>query len=112
MDRLDGSAQELSDLMEEVHDTLQNGDFGALPQLTERMEQAEAALFHCGADDLLRIRRLAERNARTLAATRRGIKAAQRRIAQVLSASRGLVIYDRKGQRLQESDARLLARRF
>ena len=99
-------------LMDEVHDTVRRGDFAALPQLVARMETAEATLHLAGRQDLLQIRRLAERNARTLMATRRGIKSAQRRIAEVLSAARGLVTYDRLGQRVEESDARELARRF
>jgi len=112
MDRLDASAQTLPLLMDEVHDTLRRGDFGGLSKLTARMELAEATLHLCRPDELARIRGLAERNARTLTATRRGIKAAQRRIAEVLSAARGLVTYDRKGQRVEETDAKALARRF
>lgn len=112
MDRLDPPANELLGLMDEVHDTLRRGDFAALPQLTARMERAEGALRLSRPEDLVVLRRMAERNARMMTATRRGIKAAQRRIAEVLSAARGLVTYDRQGQRVEESDARHLARRF
>jgi hypothetical protein len=113
MDNADNAVPEgIPALMEDVHDTVLRGDFAALPQLVARMEIAEATLHLAGREDLLRIRRLAERNTRTLTATRRGIKAAQRRVAEVLSAARGLVTYDRQGQRVEESDARELARRF
>lgn len=113
MDKVDpATAEDLPALLQEVDDTVRRGDFGALSQLTIRMERAEAALHMVKSEDLLRIRRMAERNARTLTATRRGIKAAQRRIAEVMSAARGLVTYDRQGQRVEEKDARELARRF
>jgi hypothetical protein len=113
MDRPDTAiTEDVSALLDEVEATVRRGDFDALPQLTARMEQAEAGLHRPGRDDLLRIRRLADRNARTLSATRRGIKAAQRRIAEVFSAARGLVTYDRLGHRVEESEAREFARRF
>ena len=99
-------------LMDEVQDALRRGDFGALAPLNLRMEQAEASLHLAGTKELLRIRLMAERNARTLIAARRGIKAARRRIADVLSAARGLVTYDRQGHRVEESEAKQLARRF
>jgi hypothetical protein len=105
-------AHGLPALMEEVHDTLRRGDFAALSHLVARMELAEASLHLARREELLHIRRLAARNARTLIAARRGIKAAQRRIAAVLSAARGLVTYDRLGHRLEESETRQLARRF
>lgn len=113
MDKLDAMpAENLPALLEEVQDSVRRGDFAALAQLTARMAQAEATLHLAPREELLRIRRLAERNARTLIAARRGIKAARRRIAEVMSAARGLVTYDRKGHRVEESDARQLARRF
>jgi len=113
MDKVDAMPLEsVPALMEEVQGALRRGDFGALALLTLRMEQAEASLHLAGGEELLRIRRLAERNARTLIAARRGIKAARRRIAEVLSAARGLVTYDRQGHRVEESDVKHLARRF
>ena len=109
MDKADAP---LSDLLDDVHRALRTGDFAALPGLTAAMEAAEAAPRPITAEELKQIRRLAERNARSLIAARRGIKAARRRIAEVISAARGLVTYDRQGQRVEETDQRILAKRF
>jgi hypothetical protein len=102
----------LSVLMDEVHRSLRKGEFGDLERLTAAMEAAEADLYRASPEEIRRLRRLAERNARTLIAARHGIKAARRRIAEVMAAARGLVTYDRAGHRVEESDARTLAKRF
>jgi hypothetical protein len=109
MDRADTA---LAGLLDEVQETIRRGNFTGLAELTARMVVAETALRGLAPDELARIRRLAERNARTLVAARRGIRAARRRIDEVMSAARGLVTYDRSGHRVEENDARGMARRF
>ncbi len=102
----------LLELMDEVQRSLRAGDFSELPQLTAAMEAAEAQAGGASPEELRQIRRLAERNARMLMAARRGIKAARRRIDEVMSVARGRVAYDRQGQRIGESDDGELARRY
>lgn len=103
---------DLTELLEDVQRSLRAGDLAALPRLAEAMEAAEDQARQASAEELLRIRQLAERNARTLLAARRGIKAARRRVAEVVSAARGLVTYDRQGHRVEENEQKTLAKRF
>lgn len=103
---------ELKRVLEEVQHSLRLGDLAALPRLTRSMEEAEVLARDISAADLLAIRDLADRNARTLLAARRGVKAARRRVEEVIAASRGLVTYDGQGHRVEESDHRTLAKRF
>lgn len=99
-------------LLDQVHDCLRRGDLAALPALTAALQEAETGARFASAEDLLKIRRLAERNAKSLIAARRGITAARRRIEEVISVARGLVTYDRNGQRVAESQETRLAKRF
>jgi hypothetical protein len=103
---------EMSGVLDDVHAAIRRGDLSQLARLTARMEAAEDGLRHASPGELAQIRARAERNMRTLTAARRGLRAARRRIAEVLAAARGLVTYDRQGQRVEETDARNLARRF
>ena len=109
MDKVDPP---LTALLDEVYDRLRRGDLSDLPLLAAQMQEAEDSARQAGAAELLEIRRLAERNARTMVSARRGIKAARRRVNEVISAARGLVTYDARGQRVEENEGRTLAKRF
>jgi plasmid stabilization system protein ParE len=102
----------LPDLLDQVHACLRRGDLAALPALTAAMHEAEAGARDASAEDLRKIRRQLERNAKSLIAARRGVIAARRRIEEVISVARGLVTYDRNGQRVAESHDNRLAKRF
>jgi hypothetical protein len=102
----------LAELMEELQSALRKGQFDGLADLTSAIEAALPQARLAGPEELRRIQRLAERNASSLLAARGGVKAARRRISEVLSAARGLVTYDRSGHRIEENQDRTLARRF
>jgi hypothetical protein len=99
-------------LLDEIHAALLHHDYGTLASLGAALEQE---LDHPGhkltpaALDL--IRRKADRNAATLLAVQRGIRAAVRRITEIRSVSTGMVGYDRFGQR-QENVAKGLTQRL
>jgi hypothetical protein len=109
---MDRNDPPLTQVLQEVHAALRAGKLGELTRLTEAMLAAEAHVARASPADLREIRRLAERNAHSLVAARRGIKAARRRITEVLTAARGLVTYDRQGHRVEESESRALTQRF
>ena len=104
--------QTVLEVMEAVQRSLREGDFSQLPTLTEALVAVEAQADLASPEELRRIRDLATRNAHLLLAARRGIRAARRRIDEVMSVARGHVAYDRKGQRIGQNDDRELARRY
>lgn len=90
---------ELGDLLDAVHAALRLGDLAALAPLTDRIE---ALLDTAPPGDAGVLRGLAakvERNAACLAAARRGLRAARRRIAEVAATQAGLATYDGRGRR-------------
>lgn len=86
-------------LLDEIHAALLRHDYQALPPLGLALE---AELDHpserLDAPAVALIRQRADRNAATLLATSRGIRAALRRLADVRRAGGGLVTYDRTGR--------------
>ncbi len=109
---MDRSELSLTALLDEINASLRRGDFSDLASLTAAMQAAEVRAQGTDPEELRQIRRLAERNARTMIAARRGIQAARRRIDEVMSAARGLVTYDRQGHRVEERNSTGLAQRF
>jgi hypothetical protein len=86
-------------LLDHAHDALIAGDLAALGPLAEAMEKVQ------GWSDLdrptaERLRRKADRNGQMLQAAARGVRAAQRRLAEI-SAEPGLTTYDARGRREQ-----------
>jgi hypothetical protein len=86
-------------LLDEIHGALLRHDYSALAPLGRALE---AELDHpsqpLDAQAVQVIRTKAGRNAATLKATSRGIKAALRRLTEVRQVARGMVTYDRQGR--------------
>ena len=103
---------QLAGLMDRVFDAVRRADFAALPALTEAMANVEGELAKVDSKSLARLRAKAERNAGAILAARRGIRAARRRIDDVMNASRGFSSYDRTGRKVVETEDRALTKRF
>lgn len=100
-------------LMDQTYEALRTTNFAVLPGLADLLElelQQAAQGFDEG--DLRAIRQKAHRNAILLLAAQRGIRAARRRVAEIRTASSGLVTYDRSGKRAEVTDSGTLAQRF
>jgi hypothetical protein len=86
-------------LLDEIHGALLRHDYPALAPLGQALA---AELDHpsqpMDARAVRVIRAKASRNAATLKATSRGIKAALRRLTEVRQVARGMVTYDRSGR--------------
>lgn len=92
----------LEEVLNQTCQQLRQGNFAAAAGLTEATEAGIRALAGLtDADALARLRRLAERNARCLQAAAKGIRAARRRLAEVLAASSGLQTYNGRGETMQ-----------
>ncbi len=99
-------------ILDEIHAALLLRDYAVLADLTKSLEEALAQPAQkLDAAALAVIRGKADRNAATLIAVQRGIRAAVRRIAEIRSVSNGLVTYDRSGLR-QQSVSKGLAQRL
>ncbi|MBI1169864.1 hypothetical protein GC209_00555 [bacterium] len=100
-------------LLDEVHAVLLRQDYDGLAQLAASLEQE---LDHpsqtLDAEALAIIRRKADRNALTLLAVQRGIRAAVRRITEIRSVANGLVTYDLGGRREEKSSGSDLKARY
>lgn len=100
-------------LLDDIHATLLRRDYAALPALeaalTAELDRPSRKLDAAG---LATIRRRADRNAATLVAVQRGIRAALRRIAEIKSVSAGTGTYDRSGRRAEPTTGRNLAARL
>lgn len=113
MPRSDPAAAAALALLDEAYEALLKGDFAALGPISARLEEELLRLPPgLAAEELRRIRTLADRNAVVLLAAQRGVRAARRRFEEIRSASSGLVTYDRSGKRAEVNEPRSLAQRL
>lgn len=106
--------RELEQLLDGMHQTLLAGDLAALAPLGAGVETLLARIEGLKDRPLAeRLRDKAARNATCLQAAARGVRAAQRRIAEVQTARLGLATYDDRGKRQElPQGAGQLTRRF
>ncbi|MDN5787570.1 hypothetical protein [Pseudorhodobacter sp.] len=92
----------LERVMQETAEALRNGNLAGMGDFTARIE-AEVALLESGSDAarIKALRDLAERNAVGLAAAARGVRAARRRLTEIVSARAGGQTYDGAGRTRQ-----------
>ncbi|MFN4159288.1 MAG: hypothetical protein ACK4GO_12895 [Gemmobacter sp.] len=108
------TAEAIETALDRIHASVMAGDLAALPaqveMLEERMQESAGAPPSAQLD---RLRTKAARNALCLEAAGRGLRAAQRRLAEIRAATIGLQTYDGQGQRrVLTGAAHDLARRF
>ncbi|HEX9858186.1 MAG TPA: hypothetical protein VGA75_07500 [Paracoccaceae bacterium] len=108
------TGRELEQLLDGMHRTLLAGDLAPLALLGADIDRLLARMEGVAdrpqAD---RLRRKAARNAACLQAAARGVRAAQRRIAEIQAARLGLATYDGRGKRQDlPQGAGQLTRRF
>ena len=90
----------LDTLLEDVALQVRRADFSALARLTPQLETALAGLGGTvDAAVMGRLQRKAEENALLLDASRRGLRAARRRLEETRRVGAGLQTYDGKGRR-------------
>lgn len=89
-------------VLDDINEALLARQYDRLAALSLALDRA---LTHppqkLDAATLTLIRSKAERNAATMSAVQRGIRAALRRVAEIRSVSEGLVTYDKVGHRQQ-----------
>ncbi|MEX1661485.1 flagellar protein FlgN [Thioclava sp. 15-R06ZXC-3] len=88
----------LIDLLRLERDAIRAGDFSALIEIADRKEALIADLAGSSPARLDELRVIAADNQRLLAAALEGVRAAQRRLNAILSASKGFNAYDKSGQ--------------
>lgn len=86
-------------LLDDIHAALLEGDLDALGPLARRLDDLMAVFGNCPHDSLALIRAKAMRNAQTLQAAEQGVRAAQRRLADLREAASGHRTYGRDGHR-------------
>jgi len=86
-------------LLDDIHKRLLLRQYDQLAALSVALETALTQPQKLDAAALALIRSKAQRNAATLIAVQRGIRAAVRRVAEIRSVSSGLVTYDTSGLR-------------
>ena len=92
----------LETLLDAEHEAIRRGELSALEGLSRRTEDLLEKLIAGPAPDveyLERLRAKAARNAATLVAAGRGVRAARRRLAELFQAAEGLDTYDANGRR-------------
>ncbi|OIQ77653.1 hypothetical protein GALL_406500 [mine drainage metagenome] len=92
----------LETLLDAELDAIRRGELSALEDLSTRTENLLESLIAGPMPDartLERLRAKATRNAATLAAASRGVRAARRRLAELFQAAEGLDTYDASGRR-------------
>lgn len=100
-------------LMEAMHQALLTADYPALNSLSPQLDAALLDLSQPIEEKaLLRIQRLAERNARSAGAAAKGVRAAIQRMKDVRQIASGMVTYDENGQRAKPSGQRTLSQRL
>lgn len=88
-------------LLDKIAEVLTRGDFTALAALEETLRARMAAGGISGAA----LARKAERVTALLEAARQGLRAAQRRLAEIRAADNGVATYDGQGRRQEISTA-------
>lgn len=90
----------LESLLDDVRMRVRQADFTGLAELAPRLEAALSGLAIPRDTGLLhRLKAKAEENANLLDASRRGLRAARRRLDESRRAALGLQTYDVKGRR-------------
>lgn len=106
-------AENLASALEHLHLLVRHG---RLAELEAASVALESALVEAGPIDragLVRLQGLARRNAESLAAAARGVRAARRRLAEIRTIGAGHVAYDADGRRAEPaSGPGLLAQRL
>ena len=107
MDNLTSQTETLTDSLTALHRAQLRGDFRAMTGLTHQIERHLDSGVAQGLDTaaLSRLRRLADENAVLLRAAQRGLRAAQRRIAEIRGVTTGLTTYTAGGQRRTNASA-------
>jgi hypothetical protein len=100
-------------LLDEVHAALLRKDYEILADLGAALgHELDQPSQKLDAAALAIIRRKADRNAATLTAVQRGIRAALRRITDIRLVSNGMTTYDRSGRKYEDQSGSGLAERF
>ena len=92
-------ADALCTALDAVHAAILAGNISDLAQLTQTITDGVDHIAGARPQDMHRIRQKAARNTQCLQAAMKGIRAAQRRLAELRQASAGHVTYDQNGQR-------------
>ena len=101
------------ELLDQIHSAILIADFAQLERLTPALETSMLAAQTMRESALLaHIKAKAERNATCLMAAGRGVRAAQRRLAEIRDAAQGFSTYNGRGQRAQHGQQSSFARRF
>lgn len=104
---------QIEGLMEAMHHALLRADYPALGNLSPQLDAALLTLPQpLEQQVLLRLQRLAERNARSAAAAAKGVRAAIQRVKDVRQIASGMVTYDENGQRSAPGGQRTLSQRL
>jgi hypothetical protein len=99
MQEVNAQMEALEQALDQTYASLRSGDFSKLPGLIEATETGLASV--AGLADVAmikRLQRLADRNARCLQAAAKGMRAARRRVTEVMAARAGLKTYNGQGQ--------------
>jgi hypothetical protein len=86
-------------VLDATHAALLEGNLDAITPLARRLDVLVGTLHGCAGDTLQLIRAKAARNAKTLQAAEQGVRAAQRRLADLREAASGHRTYGRDGHR-------------
>ena len=86
-------------VLDAIHAALLEGELDAIGPLAHRLDALLAGLAQYPPATLSLIRSKAQRNAATLRSAEQGVRAAQRRLAELREAVSGHRIYGRDGQR-------------
>jgi len=102
----------LEDLMDLTRDAVLAGDLASLASLAPRVEAAVERLTTLDEETARRLHQKANGNARLLQAASRGVRAAQGRLAEIISGPT-LTTYDSRGRKEALTPlSQLSARRF
>lgn len=102
----------LEDLLDQTRTAVLAGDLASLALLAPRVEAAVESLANLDEHDARRLRQKADGNARLLQAASRGVRAAQGRLAEIISGPT-LNTYDSQGRKAAIAPlSQLSARRF
>jgi hypothetical protein len=98
MTKGDGKSETLDTALQGMQAALRKGNYSDLPDIVAVIEEQVAQMAPMPEAEALELQALATRNSALLRAALRGMRAAQRRVAEIASAASGLQTYDSLGK--------------
>ena len=90
--------EEIKNLLRLEREAISTANFDCLESIVHKKEKLIGSLGGLSSQELAELKTIAQTNHRLLGAAMKGVQAAQRRLGQIVEASKGFTTYDTTGR--------------